>query len=375
MVLLESSFLLFLLLFYVFSTVSSSDHNSDPNQRIIGRPMYDTSKLAPQNQTRTKPLAIFRFEASKEIGAGHAIRSSVLADALVEKGWKCQIVTKEESYQMIPALARFQRIDPDLFDWTPVSCDLLIVDNYALDVNYEKRFRAFAKKILVIDDLKRQHDCDFLVDFNYGRKKSDYHSLVPQNCQLFIGNKYVFIRSLFAEKRLEALKKRRATTKIERILISMGGGDFQNTIVKALELIKRSRFTGHIDIVLGFREPKQNIVRTYVQTHQISNCTFHVNPNMIDLMMKTDLAIGAGGTSVWERCCLGLPQMIFQIVDNQEIILRNMASFVAVDEQGFLSLFCPTIYQQKITASSQIVDGLGVKRLLNVIIDGVTQIQ
>jgi UDP-N-acetylglucosamine:LPS N-acetylglucosamine transferase len=51
--------------------------------------------------------AFFRFEAAPAIGAGHAVRSCVIADALYEKGWECKIVTSETSYRFVKKLDRF----------------------------------------------------------------------------------------------------------------------------------------------------------------------------------------------------------------------------------------------------------------------------
>ena len=38
---------------------------------------------------------------------------------------------------------------------------------------------------------------------------------------------------------------------------------------------------------------------------------------MASLMAAADLFIGAGGTSSWERCCIGLPALVIATADNQ----------------------------------------------------------
>ena len=50
--------------------------------------------------------------------------------------------------------------------------------------------------------------------------------------------------------------------------------------------------------------------------------------NMAQLMTEADLAIGAAGSTSWERCCLGLPTILMVLADNQ----RPIAS--ALNEQG-----------------------------------------
>ncbi len=45
---------------------------------------------------------------------------------------------------------------------------------------------------------------------------------------------------------------------------------------------------------------------------------------MAEIMSKSDLCIGAGGSTSWERCCLGLPTISFAIADNQIGVLAEL---------------------------------------------------
>ncbi len=305
-----------------------------------------------------KKLAIFRFEASPTIGAGHAIRSFVLAYALVEEGWVCRVVTTLTTYDFIPKLDRFERIDPDNFYQNPLPCDLLVVDNYELDHVYEKNFRPTAKKIMVIDDLaNRHHDSDILLDQTYGRDAADYKNLVPQHCKILAGSDYVLLRKEFVELRPKAIEKRRNTAEIKRILVSMGGSDSQNYTLKALDMIKQSGFTGAIDIVLGFKSLNFEAVKDYIASLP-NECVIHVNADMPKLVYGADLAVGAAGTSVWERCCLGLPQYLLQTADNQSVVIQQFA------HSDFLTFYnCVNAdYQDNVDVGN--IDGLGAFRLL-----------
>ena len=46
--------------------------------------------------------------------------------------------------------------------------------------------------------------------------------------------------------------------------------------------------------------------------------------DMARLMADADLAIGAGGTTSWERCCLGLPALVAVIAANQQMIAAEL---------------------------------------------------
>jgi UDP-2,4-diacetamido-2,4,6-trideoxy-beta-L-altropyranose hydrolase len=76
----------------------------------------------------------------------------------------------------------------------------------------------------------------------------------------------------------------------------------------------------HITVVMGQHAPwldrvKNLSVKMPVPTEIKCNVE-----NMAHVMAYSDLAIGAAGSTSWERCCLGLPSMIGVLADNQVFI-------------------------------------------------------
>ena len=51
--------------------------------------------------------------------------------------------------------------------------------------------------------------------------------------------------------------------------------------------------------------------------------------NMAELMAHADLAIGAAGSTAWERCCLGLPSIVLVLADNQRAIASQLHAAAA----------------------------------------------
>ncbi len=318
-------------------------------------------------------IAFFQFDASSSIGAGHAIRSCAIADALGDQGWLCKLVTRPETYEFIPDLNRFERIDPETFWNSPSKCDLLVIDNYNLDYTHENHFRPYAKKIMVIDDLaNRKHDCDILIDQAESRDPNDYRKFVPNHCKILTGRNYVLLRKEFICLRSKALEKRRATKEIKRILISMGGGDQRHYTLEILKIIKGSSFKGSLDIVLGFSAHGYEMIKNYADS--LSNeCTIHVNPDMAQLTFEADLAIGAAGSSVWERCCLGLPNILVKTAENQTFFLSTLRRFFEViDPNNTLAseIFCKSLtdlnqdFFKKAEDSFNLIDAKGIERVL-----------
>ena len=68
-------------------------------------------------------------------------------------------------------------------------------------------------------------------------------------------------------------------------------------------------------MVLGALSPHNKMIKDYSKD---KNIKVIVNANnMAELMLNADLAIGASGSTNWERLCLGLPSLIFSVAENQ----------------------------------------------------------
>lgn len=200
----------------------------------------------------------------------------------------------------------------------------IIIDNYDLDYRWESNIRQYTNKIIVIDDLaNRKHDCDLLLDQNfYHNMHIRYKNFVPQNCLQLLGPKYALLRPEF----LEARKKLRVRNgEINSILISFGSSDPTNETLKAIDAIHKFQNLIKIDVVIGISNPhKESIKET---CSMLSNVTYHYQTNkMADLMTNADISIGAGGTSTWERCCLGLPSIVSILSEDQSELTKALAN-------------------------------------------------
>jgi UDP-2,4-diacetamido-2,4,6-trideoxy-beta-L-altropyranose hydrolase len=210
----------------------------------------------------------------------------------------------------------------------------LIADHYALDVRWEEQMRAFTGKIMIIDDLAdRPHDCDLLLDQNlYDNLERRYDGLVPNYCVRLLGPRHALLRPEFAAAR-RTLRHRDG--RVRRILIFFGGSDLPYETAKALDAIRlMNRSEIAVDVVVGASNPKGDQIREICQ--RTPNTYFHRQvENMAELMALADLAIGAGGTTTWERCCLGLPTLVLVLADNQREAAEAMSTEGAIRNVGW----------------------------------------
>ena len=187
---------------------------------------------------------------------------------------------------------------------------------------------------MVIDDLAdRPHDCDLLLDQNlYEGLERRYDGLVPDHCERLLGPRYALLRPEFAAAR-KTLRHRDG--RVRRILVFFGGSDLSNETAKALEAIRLLNRTDiAVDVVVGVSNPKGDQIREICRG--MPNIHFHLQvENMAELMALADLAIGAGGTTTWERCCLGLPSLVLVLADNQREVVEVMTDAGAMRNVGW----------------------------------------
>lgn len=346
-----------------------------------------------------------RVDASGQIGTGHFMRCLTLADGLKQHGAHIRFISRELPAHLRDMLAAkgmgFASLDSKASaapidelahaHWLGVSqeqdaqatiralsdqsWDWLAVDHYALDTRWESALRGTATQIIVIDDIAdRQHDCDVLLDQNfYANMQTRYTGKVPAHCQLLLGPRYALLRDEFRLMR-EQIKPRNGPVK--RVLVFFGGVDADNYTGRAVEALSEIDTSGlHVEVVIGAQHPCREEIKAACVQHGF---VCHVQTDkMAELMAAADLAIGAGGSASWERCCLGLPALVICTADNQQKQLEDAAReglLYSPEIKGDLNqtiqrhanaLIENSCLRQHLSRNSiQAVDGRGVLRVI-----------
>jgi len=296
---------------------------------------------------------VVRADSSLSIGSGHIQRCLALLAEAAKLGYEAHLICRDHAGSVLPSLGhvswvRKHVLKPGLsepagtaktlpgepahagwlhVDWETDAAqtievlnslnypELLIVDHYSLDYRWEEAVRPLVKRILVVDDLAdRKHHCDALLDYNFFTDVNRYQKLILPGCSLLQGPQYALVRSEF-----EAMRKKVKVRDgvIERLLIFFGGSDLTNETEKVLHAIAKLQPKASIDLVIGAANKNKEALQKVAATLPL--CTLHIQtPHLAELMMRADLALGAGGVATYERCCLGVPSVICAIALNQE---------------------------------------------------------
>jgi UDP-2,4-diacetamido-2,4,6-trideoxy-beta-L-altropyranose hydrolase len=303
----------------------------------------------------------FRTDASSQIGTGHFMRCLTLAEELKKQDIDVCFISRNlpthlndmlsaKDVKYIPLNADDTK---DLVDdlahssWLGISqaqdaqatvealagqvYDWMVVDHYALDVRWESIVRPNVKKIMVIDDLAdRHHDCDVLLDQNYyADMQTRYKDKVPSHCQLLLGPSYALLREEFRALR-EQVKVRNG--EVKKVLVFFGGVDADNYSNQTIEALAEIDAKLQVDVVIGAQHPFKEMIESACESY---GYVCHVQTqHMAKLMANADLAIGAGGSTILERCALALPSIVIVMANNQCNSVKDLDAIGALVSLG-----------------------------------------
>lgn len=277
---------------------------------------------------------LFVVDAGPQVGGGHVMRSLTLAQALEARGATCLFAAPPAVAAVLAAFAprTARRSLPELSPQDLVQAaqtlaqdaEAVVIDHYGLGAAEHRRISSLPT--LVIDDLAdRPLGADLVLDSGPARRAEDYAGLVPPGATLLLGPAYAPVRPAFAALREAALARRAAGGPVRRILVSLGLTDVGAITGRVVErLLPRIGDTA-LDVVLGGGAPSLPALRAI----EDPRLTLHIDTQaMPRLTLEADLAVGAGGSTSWERCILGLPTLTLVLAANQ------VAAATALEQAG-----------------------------------------
>jgi UDP-2,4-diacetamido-2,4,6-trideoxy-beta-L-altropyranose hydrolase len=286
------------------------------------------------------PRVLFISDAAPEVGGGHVMRSLTLAGALAAQGWRCAFLAPPFTASLLDrfgaAVDRAPAADASpeaLVEAARASGphQAVLVDHFDMAAAHEERLRAVAPILAVVDDLAdREHAADLLIDCNLGRTASDYAALTPAGAQLLLGPRHAPVRPEFAGARPAALARREHASGVARVLVALGLTDVGRVtagVVRALLPVLGDR---RLEVVTG--ETSGSLPELRAAAAIDPRLSLRVDArNMAALMSSADLAIGAGGSSNWERATVGLPTLTLVLAPNQVPGTRRLAEAGATE--------------------------------------------
>lgn len=319
-------------------------------------------------------MVVIRADANSKIGMGHVMRCLSVADALVKRGEEVLFVTADdtpvplltkkgipyrvlhtdyadmeaelpellavlreltlraESPEMVLPQMPSQRVESSE-EALPQRNTAILVDSYYVT---EKYLAALKKRITTIymDDIYAfSYPVDMLINYNiYGEEMGYEKDAAFADTKLLLGTKYVPLREEFSagagyvQSRKELPLGAANVTPAEEggILITTGGSDSFNLAGQLLmeamkyDALKEKEY----HVVSGSLNPHIGELQALAKKHE--NIHIHCNvTNMAELMAESEVALSAGGSTLYELCAMGVPVIAFSFAENQERLVQT----------------------------------------------------
>lgn len=334
-------------------------------------------------------MIYIRTDMNDVIATGHVMRTLAVADAARMRGEETTFILADDQ----AAALLEERKYPYLIlhtAWNDMESELpvlkrvirerkikrILVDSYQVTARYFEKLSKIVETAY-IDDLNAFHYAvDTLICYANYWEKFHYEQNYP-GTRLFLGTEYVPLRQAFFD-----CGRKNIAPHVKRVLLMSGGTDRYGVLERFLSEVNTKSYE-QIDVICGrYNGAYDTLCREYAQEQNIR--IHRAVSDMERYMTEADLAISAGGITLYELCACGTPTISYALADNQ---LDNVKKFqedgqiayagdVRMDDVVKNIKHCMEIYdavsvrQEKSLQMQKLVDGKGAGRIAEVLSSG-----
>ena len=335
---------------------------------------------------------IIRADGNTRIGSGHVMRCLALAQGWQDKGGRIVLLMGEESAslserwrregmeaEVIPAHPGSGKDAMETADFAKGNgANWIVVDGYQFDAGYQRIIKETGLKLLFVDDYGHadHYYADIVLNQNIQAHEGLYKKREPYT-RLLLGTDYVLLRGEFLKWR----EYRREIPEVaKKILITMGGSDPDNCTLKVSEALFLLQLKDICVIaVVGGNNPHYETLKSRINGAPSPIVLERNVTNMPELMAWADVAISAGGSTVWEILFMGLPNLTIIVAENQRDSVEKLELYNATVNLGSKDDLNPDRISREVErlcrdragrvkmldGNRSLVDGGGVERVLS----------
>lgn len=298
-------------------------------------------------------------DGGADTGLGHVSRCVALAQSFKRRKSPAALIINGDK-SLLPLLGGSNY---KMFNWHDdqgtllkiiKSSDITVVDSYLAGPLLNKEIAASTKLPVYLDDTKRAvYPKGIIVNGSIGAEKMGYKR--KKGVKYLLGMEYAYLRKPFWTGVSRRIKKN-----IRDVLITFGGTSQDNIISVMVDFLSRK-----------FPQMRFNIV-----SNKIDACS------MKELMLDSDIAISAGGQTLYELARIGTPTICICIADNQLNNIRGWQKAGFIEYAGWRNdarllrkvyKALNTIYSfgervKRSDAGRRMIDGRGVHRIVDALL-------
>jgi len=321
-------------------------------------------------------------EGGKDTGFGHLTRCISLSEAFEEKGIYPEFIINGDC----SAGDILKDKNNDIYDWSKEEIklinglnetDILIVDSILIEDELLHEISELVKTIVYIDDFKRRrHAKGIVIDWTVLADTLNYHDQ-NDGVLYLLGITFTALRKEFWEVKDKEIKK-----DVESILITFGGSDTENITPKVLSLLINNYTDINKKVIIGkgFSNVKEI---EQIADGRVELIYYPDAQSAKENMLDADVAIAAGGQTLYELARVGVPTIAILVNDNQLDDVCGWEKTGFIDYAGWYNenktyenvlsfltgLLDYDIRFKKSEIGKKYVDGKGAKRIVNEILN------
>ena len=275
-------------------------------------------------------MLYIRTDMNEQIATGHVMRCLSIADAAKDKGedtifiladGQASELLEQRGYAYIILHTQWDDMDselPELAEYIKErKIERILIDSYQVTETYLKQLSKIVQTYYIDDINAFFYPVNGIICYANYWKKFCYPENYPDT-ELYLGPKYVPLRREFYHCRTKLIKPL-----AENLLLMSGGSDAYGVLDRILESLDKELFQ-RIDVICGIYHTDYDGLKEKYKCYK--NIRLHKAVENLDIYMKeADLAVSAGGTTLYELCAVGTPAISYSIADNQLDNVRKFA--------------------------------------------------
>jgi UDP-2,4-diacetamido-2,4,6-trideoxy-beta-L-altropyranose hydrolase len=290
---------------------------------------------------------------------GHLQRCLTLAGELKECGSEVLFLCRSEAFDVSEHMTPIVN-DWTAFDWslTPEEdvrelirhcrtnrIDSVIIDHYRADQTYQKILYESGIRWLQFDGVARYPIwADWVLNMSPAASEELYETLKPRkDTRFLLGPRYALLRKEFRQWHSRGKKG----GPVRKILLTFGGGDDLGATVFCLEAMQSIKEDMERIVLVSSVNPRKDDILKWHRENQVHTRIVLDAEETVPYMASADLAITAGGMTVFEMAALGVPVLILQIADNQIPIAKAWQQYGYGINMGRLDQLTPEYLQRE----------------------------
>ncbi len=277
----------------------------------------------------SEKVLYIRADMNPQISVGHVMRCLSVADSAKERGIRTVFIAadeqpvsliKERGHELIVLGSDWQNMESELPALEKIIKDNkvenILIDSYQVTDAYLRRVNELTR-VYYLDDVNAFPYPVYAV-INYSNHADDttYPVRYP-GTKFYLGCGYAPLREAFKNPH-----PKKINPTVKNILIMSGGSDPYGMLPKILEALPLDDFET-VNAICGNYNGNLDSLKAKFSAHP----SVHILPRVEKIWRyyeEADVAVSAGGSTLYELSSMGVPTITYSFVDNQ---IPNVRAF------------------------------------------------